>query len=240
MNIWASTRCHDDPRGSGRGPVAPDRDRGAGPLPRGVSRRSAGRRPPRRAREPSRCNGRARGRRHHHPGGLPARAGPAGGMRRPQRPYQQAPSAVRAAIACEIDRVRVSKGLRWLRDDRRPSWRRGATPRTWFDVTLLAPQPERWQPERPRASGGVHQSGLLVERRRGLAWGTANRGGSRAAPARHSTAASTVRAWLRSPGHRAIILSSSYDDGGVGTRTGTPAGHAAGVTVTVVAGRRDC
>ena len=34
-------------------------------------------------------------------------------------PYQRAPALVRAAIACEIDRVRVSKGLRWLRDNRR-------------------------------------------------------------------------------------------------------------------------
>ena len=63
-----------------------------------------------------------------------------------------------------------------------------------------------------------------------LAWGTARR----------STAASTVRAWLRSPGHRSVILSRSYADGGVGTRAGTPAGHASGVTVTMVLGRRDC
>ena len=33
---------------------------------------------------------------------------------------------------------------------------------------------------------------------------------------------------------------AAIGDGGVGTRAGTPAGHASGVTVTMVAARRNC
>lgn len=146
-------------------------------------------------------------------------------------PYQQAPSAVRAAIACEIDRVRVSKGLRWLRDDRRlelAARRHSAdmVRRDYFAHHSLSGDTPSDRARRAR----YIRAGCSWSVGEVLAWGTA----------RHSTAASTVGAWLRSPGHRAVILSRSYDDGGVGTRAGTPAGHASGVTVTMVAGRRDC
>ena len=82
--------------------------------------------------------------------------------------------------------------------------------------------------DRARRTGYVH-SGCSWTVGEVLAWGTA----------RSSTAAATVRAWLRSPGHREIILSRGAD-AGVGARAGMPAGHASGVTVTVVVGRRTC
>ena len=64
-----------------------------------------------------------------------------------------------------------------------------------------------------------------------LFWGAGRRSTARAhASARGSTAPATGE----------IILSRAYDDAGVGTRAGTPAGHASGVTVTMVVGRRDC
>ena len=66
------------------------------------------------------------------------------------------------------------------------------------------------------------------------------RRGARLGHRADSTAAAIVRAWLRSPGHREIILSPRYADVGVGVGAGTPAGHASGATVTVVVGRRTC
>jgi len=54
-----------------------------------------------------------------------------------------------------------------------------------------------------------------------IAWGT----GSRATPA------AIVRSWLRSPGHRAILLDGRYRDLGVGIALGAP-GQADGATFT--------
>ena len=146
-------------------------------------------------------------------------------------PYQRAPTLVRAAIACEVDRVRVSKGLRWLRDNHRltVAARRHSADmvrrRYFFHYTLSGAGPA----DRARRTGYVH-SGCSWTVGEVLAWGTA----------RSSSAAAIVRAWLRSPGHREIVLSPRYADAGVGTRAGTPAGHASGVTVTVVVGHRNC
>ena len=146
-------------------------------------------------------------------------------------PYQQAPAAVRAAIACEIDRIRVSKGLRWLRDNRRlqlAARRHSAdmVRRDYFSHDNLGGASPS---DRARRTGYV-RSGCSWSVGEVLFWGAGRR----------STAARTVRAWLDSPGHREIILSRAYDDAGVGTRAGTPAGHVSGVTVTMVVGRRDC
>jgi uncharacterized protein YkwD len=146
-------------------------------------------------------------------------------------PYQRAPTLVRAAIACEVDRVRTSRGLGWLRDNRRlkiAARRHSAdmVRRHYFShYTPAGTGPG----DRARRAGYV-RSGCRWYIGEVLAWGIANR----------STAAGTVRAWLNSPGHRAVILSRTYVDGGVGTRAGTPTGQSSGVTVTMVVGRRSC
>jgi uncharacterized protein YkwD len=54
-----------------------------------------------------------------------------------------------------------------------------------------------------------------------IAWGD----GARATPA------AIVRSWLRSPGHRAILLDGRYDDLGVGIALGAP-GRGGGATFT--------
>jgi uncharacterized protein YkwD len=54
-----------------------------------------------------------------------------------------------------------------------------------------------------------------------IAWGT----GSRATPA------AIVRSWLRSPGHRAILLDGRYHDLGIGIAVGAP-GQSSGATFT--------
>jgi uncharacterized protein YkwD len=54
-----------------------------------------------------------------------------------------------------------------------------------------------------------------------IAWGS----GGRATPA------AIVRSWLRSPGHRAILLDGRYRDLGIGIALGAP-GQAGGATFT--------
>jgi uncharacterized protein YkwD len=61
-----------------------------------------------------------------------------------------------------------------------------------------------------------------------IAWGT----GSDATPA------AIVRSWLRSPGHRAILLDGRYDDVGIGIALGAPGHGAGGATVTADLGAR--
>jgi uncharacterized protein YkwD len=60
-----------------------------------------------------------------------------------------------------------------------------------------------------------------------IAWGS----GGMASPS------SIVRSWLRSPGHRAILLDGRYDDAGIGIALGSPVG-ASGVTFTGDFGKR--
>jgi uncharacterized protein YkwD len=55
---------------------------------------------------------------------------------------------------------------------------------------------------------------------------------------RLSTPRAIAAAWMRSPGHRANILSSSYRSIGIGIASGTPGGDSGG-TYTTDFGRRD-
>ncbi len=55
-----------------------------------------------------------------------------------------------------------------------------------------------------------------------IAWGT---GG-------YATPSSIVRSWLRSPGHRAIILDGRYHDLGIGIALGAPSEGSGGATFT--------
>ena len=52
-----------------------------------------------------------------------------------------------------------------------------------------------------------------------------------------ATPASIVRSWLRSPGHRAILLDGRYDDVGIGIALGAPVGGS-GATFTGDFGER--
>jgi uncharacterized protein YkwD len=52
-----------------------------------------------------------------------------------------------------------------------------------------------------------------------------------------ATPSSIVRSWLRSPGHRAILLDGRYDDAGIGIALGAP-GSASGATFTGDFGER--
>lgn len=144
--------------------------------------------------------------------------------------FAASPPLVRDALLCEIARVRARRDVRALRGNARLD---EAAARHAADML------ERRFFSHVSPGGGdladrVRRAGYALERcawRVGevLAWGTGPR----------ATAAATVRAWMRSPGHRRVLVSRHYRDVGVGLVAGTPAASA-GVTVAAVLGRRAC
>src|SRR3954447_13442142 len=127
--------------------------------------------------------------------------------------FEAAPHLAREALVCEIGRLRARRDLRRLDSDGRlaKAARRHASDmvdRHYFS---------HYSPggadvaDRARRTGYAKRacSWRLGEV---LAWGVGGR----------STADGTVRAWMDSPGHRRILISSRYSDLGVGTVSGTP------------------
>jgi uncharacterized protein YkwD len=147
-------------------------------------------------------------------------------------PFEAAPALVREALLCEIARARDRQGVRRFRL------------RAELDLAALRHAADmRERRYFAHVSPGGGQLGDRARRagysRRGcswrvgevLAWGTGSR----------STAAASVRAWLRSPSHRRILLSRRYADVGAGMVGGTPfERYASGVTVAAMLGRRLC
>jgi uncharacterized protein YkwD len=147
-------------------------------------------------------------------------------------PFEVAPANARAALVCEIERVRAQRGLHRLHDNRRlaRAARRHAADmvrRKYFSHYSPAGSDVA---DRARRTGYAKRncSWRLGEV---LAWGV---GGA-------STASATVRAWMASPTHRHVLISSRYLDLGVGTVAGTPAKqYPHGLTAAAVLGRRHC
>jgi uncharacterized protein YkwD len=147
-------------------------------------------------------------------------------------PFETAPADARAALECEIARVRAQRGLRRLHDDRRldKAARRHAVDmvnRKYFSHYTPAGSDVA---DRARRTGYAKGS---CSWRLGevLAWGAEGR----------STAAATVQAWMDSPEHRHILISSRYSDLGVGTVAGTPIkAFPHGLTAAAVFGKRHC
>lgn len=57
---------------------------------------------------------------------------------------------------------------------------------------------------------------------------------------RHATPAATVRAWMRSSGHRAAIMEPDFRDVGVGASMGSPDGDGDATTFAADFARRGC
>jgi uncharacterized protein YkwD len=146
--------------------------------------------------------------------------------------FQDAPAKARRALLCEIDRVRAKRDLGRLRDNDqldRASKRHAAdmVQRRYFSHETPGGSTPT---DRARRAGYVKPS---CSWRIGevLAWGVAGR----------STAAATVDAWMHSPGHRRILVSSRYDELGAAMVGGTPEeAYPSGVTVAAVLGERHC
>jgi uncharacterized protein YkwD len=147
-------------------------------------------------------------------------------------PYESNPTVVREATLCEIAELRERRDLRRLRSSAELDVAAGGHAADMFqrryfshvspDGGDLADRARNAGFARPNCSWAVGEV---------LAWGVGSR----------STARGTIRAWLRSPSHRRILVSERYGQVGLGMQLGTPYDEfPGGVTVAAVLGRRHC
>jgi uncharacterized protein YkwD len=130
----------------------------------------------------------------------------------------------RAALMCRVNAERAAHGLRALRWDRRLS--RAAT-RHARDMA------RRGYFAHQRSGGPDLGARLARAGWSGKAWGETIAYGCGGA----GSPRATVRAWMASPGHRAVILSGAYGRAGVGFARRAPVG-CGGRTWVLDVGRR--
>jgi uncharacterized protein YkwD len=141
------------------------------------------------------------------------------------RPSRARASVMRGALLCVVNRARANYGLRSLRGDRRLARAAAAhaadmARRRYFGHTGAG---GRSPFARARAAGW-----------RGRALGEALAYGC----GRSARPTSIVQAWLRSPGHRAIVLGGRYGRAGIGLAKRAPVQCGGGATWVLDAGRR--
>jgi uncharacterized protein YkwD len=122
-----------------------------------------------------------------------------------------------------VNRQRTLHGLATLRADRRLARAARGHSRDMVRRRYFA----HASPEGEHVAGRVRRTGWLNGRRswwlgEDLAWGIGRPG----------TSAGVVRAWMRSPEHRRILLGRVYRSVGIGVAAGTPVDRARGATVT--------
>jgi uncharacterized protein YkwD len=134
------------------------------------------------------------------------------------------PDKLRSALLCLVNRKRTAEGLKALGPDRK--LRRAATrhARDMVRRDYFAHQ---------RAGGPDLTERLERAGWNGSAWGEtiAYGCGATGSPKR------TLRAWMHSPPHRAVILSGTYRRGGIGVGAEAPCGDRGAIWVLDV-GRR--
>lgn len=118
---------------------------------------------------------------------------------------------LRNALLCVLNNKRASHGLRALKVDRRIQRAAGRHARDMERHHYFAHQ----RPGGPDLTTRLHRAGW-----HGHAWGETIAYGC--GPLGSPRA--TVRAWMNSPPHRAIILSGTYRHGGVGVTDTAPCG----------------
>jgi uncharacterized protein YkwD len=131
-----------------------------------------------------------------------------------------------AAVACVVNEERRSRGLPALDADRAlaRAGQRHATDMVRREYFSHVSPAGHTLAARLRAAG--YTAGRSWAAGEVLAWGTGQR----------STPAAVVAAWMRSPGHRRVLLGSRYRDIGVGSVRGTPTGAAGGATYAAALG----
>ena len=145
-------------------------------------------------------------------------------------PFPQVTDADLAALQCVVNRERDRRGLRDL--DRTRSLDRAAAQHSsdmarndYFDHR----SPGGSTPADRARSAGYLSGARSWRVGENLAWGT----GPLATPN------SIVKAWLKSPAHRELMLSRGFADFGLGIAAGAPeAGVSGGATYTMLMGRR--
>jgi uncharacterized protein YkwD len=134
-------------------------------------------------------------------------------------------ATVTAATRCLVNAERRVHGVRHVRADRklRKAARRYARQMVAGDFFAHESPSGSELDERVRASGYLRGANGWSAGEN-LAWGS----GPLATPA------ATVRAWMRSPGHRANLLSDRFREVGVGIAPGAPVPGAGGPAATYV------
>jgi uncharacterized protein YkwD len=142
-----------------------------------------------------------------------------------ESPASRCPTGMNgAAVRCEVNSIRGSSNLPRLRKNGRLTLAARAWSRTMVREHFFAHE----APGKPMLSGRVRAPGYRRYSALGenIAWGT----GSAASPA------AIVAAWMRSPPHRAIILTRGFREAGVGITRRPPQGGE-GATYVLDVGR---
>lgn len=122
------------------------------------------------------------------------------------------PGKLRSALLCLVNRKRSANGLRSLRFDRKLQTAATRHARDMVRHDYFAHQ----RPGGPDLTERLHRAGW-----HGHAWGEtiAYGCGSTGSPR------ATLRMWMHSPPHKAILLSGSYRNGGLGVTESAPCGN---------------
>jgi uncharacterized protein YkwD len=134
------------------------------------------------------------------------------------------PRKLRAALLCLVNRKRTAEGLKALRLDRKLQKAAGRHARDMVRHDYFGHQ----RPGGPDLSARLDRAGW-----HGTHWGETIAYGC----GRASSPKATLRGWLDSPPHRAILLSATYRRGGLGVGAGAPCGGG-GATWVLDVGRR--
>ena len=147
-------------------------------------------------------------------------------------PFEANPTVVREAMLCELADVRARRDVRRLRGNEQLEAAASLHATDMFQRRYFSHTSPGGGDLGDRARrAGFAREGCSWAVGEILSWGVGSR----------STARGTVRAWLRSPPHRRILLSSRYGQLGLGMQLGTPFDeYPGGVTVAAVLGRRHC
>jgi len=149
-------------------------------------------------------------------------------------PPDAPPSELAAAVTCRIADVRGDRDLQRLR----PQRQLGAIARRYAADMAERDFFSHVSPEGARLRDRLIAADYVDEQcswhaGEVLAWGTG----------RDASAGWTVRAWMRSPSHRRILIGPDYDEIGVGVAHGAPVETSPGVpaiTAVAVLGRHHC
>jgi uncharacterized protein YkwD len=147
-------------------------------------------------------------------------------------PYESNPAVVREAMLCEIAELRERRDARRLRANAELDVAAGGHAADMFQRRYFSHvSPEGGELADRARNAGFARPDCSWAVGEVLAWGVGSR----------STARGTIRAWLRSPSHRRILVSERYGQVGLGMQLGTPYDeYPGGVTVAAVLGRRHC
>jgi uncharacterized protein YkwD len=127
------------------------------------------------------------------------------------RAASASPGKLRSALLCLVNRKRADSGLRALKADRR--LQKAATRHARDMVRHHFFDHQR--PGGPDLTERLHRAGW-----HGHAWGETIAYGCGSM----GTPRATLRMWLNSPPHRAILLSGTYRSGGLGVTESAPCG----------------